>query len=233
MRAFRRGRRDGVHGRRRKAGRQILDLVGFAPLSKQAAPLAEVHEGLFQLCLVHLYPGIEELHARLEGRAVKDHIGHLAGHGLAVQMLHHKAAHGLLGVFKGGSLAVELLGQRQKMRVFFPDAGHGLVGNGQIERVLAVHVVGIGLFGNEVETQPVLEHDGFKNADDGLLKLFLLFRHGDGSSLKVAYRLARRTAGDGPGMGGKKCTDAGGTRQHPAPAGKGDRPFLACRALLR
>ena len=232
MRAFRRGRRGGMHGCRRKAGRQLLDLVGFAPLGKQTAPLGEVHEGLFQLLLVHLYPGVEELHARLEGGAVKDHIGHLTGHGLAVQMLHHKAAHGLPGIFKGSRLAVEFLGQRQKMRVFFPDAGHGLVGNGQIQRVFAVHVVGVGLFGNEVETQPVLEHDGFKNADDGLLKLFLLFGHGDGSSLKVAYRLARRAAGGGLGIGGEKCTDAGGKRQHPAAAGKGDCPFLACRPFL-
>ena len=64
------------------------------------------------------------------------------------------------------------------MGIEFLDPLHTLLGHGQKKRRLAVRPGGrVRLFGNKIKTQPVLEHHGFKNLKNRVLKLFLLFRH--------------------------------------------------------
>lgn len=94
--------------RRGHAGGQFLHLVRGTPLGEKFAPAAELHEVLVQLVLVHLHPGVEQLHAGLEGGAVEHGLGHALGHDLAVQVFHDEGTDGLLRQGKADLLAVHL-----------------------------------------------------------------------------------------------------------------------------
>ena len=136
---------------------------------------------------MHLHPGVEQLHAGLEGGAVEHGLGHALGHDLAVQVFHDEGTDGLLRQGKADLLAVQALGQGQQIGVQLLDALHALLGDGHEQGLFrAFFHRRIQLFSEEIETDPVFEHHGFQDAQDGILEFFLRRRHGKSFVQKIS-----------------------------------------------
>ncbi len=71
--------------------------LAITPLIEKIKPLVKLEEALVELILVHLHPGVEQLHLELESGAGKDNLGHVLREGLAVKAGKNKFADGFLG----------------------------------------------------------------------------------------------------------------------------------------